>query len=445
MHNNLIMNLPFLFLVLFVVFFVYDFSVYLEEKKQKSDFESYKRSILAAGVILSRTGNQKIAIHIKVFLVCVVLIFVAVFLSMLFGGVDPEKEIRFIDLFSSLKESYEDDSYRLVKHLVFVVIVFVTAMISYLALKNERLILTKNGIKYIPIFKSKFFQNFNSAWSIDWNDVESVTQGKVKVKNEVIIKTKNKKSRTLQLNAWKELSKSDQVTVKSLIGLVKYQQKMAKDAAFSFKENVLSRYIIDVVGLSISKTPETDLNFDLSSNKYSLGAVVVFFIFMAYAATGAMISSETYVSDVPYLWFVIFGLFIAIISGVILSKNKVPLTNAWGLALLLGGMAGVAMYPGIININQFTDNHGLVEYGYQRVNENIFEPVNTLLPHIAMKKDEYWESIPMNHDVSFMIRKGGLGFYQIDMEPEYKKMRQWYCLKRAAGDTDQVKKCRHVE
>jgi len=439
MNDFIFYSWPFLLLAVFFVFIVYDFMIYLEDNKSNTKFHS--KDVFNEGVILSRVGGQKISLHIKVFFVSLALVFVVIFAAVIAERINELMEEGGVDVIAGIKQLIFDGDYTVIENFVLTVLFVVVSVVSYMSLKNERVILTKNEIKYLPVFKNKLFQSLSPSWSIRWADVKSVHQGKVKAKNEIVIEAKDGKSRTLQLNTWKELGKDNDQTINSLIGRLKYQNKLIKNADFAFKENVLSRYIINVVGLDIEKTPDTDLNFDLTSNKYSLVTLVVIFAFISYALISFMVTREVYISEVPYVWFAVIGLVITICCGVVLAKTDVPSTNAWGMALLLGVVASVTMYPAMININQLTDSKGLIEYEYKRVDKAIFEPVDSSLPRVEVNEDEYWDSIPLNKTVVFMIRKGGLGLYQVDMEPEYKKMRHWYCVKRAEGDVNKISDC----
>ena len=439
MNDFIFYSWPILLLVVSVFFIIYDFMVYLEDKK--SNTKAISKSIFNEGVILSRMGGQKFSLHIKVFFVSLALVFVVFFATVIAGNINELMKEGDIDVLAAIKLLIFDGDYTVIENFVLAVLFIVVSVVSYMSSKNERVILTKNEIKYCPVFKNKLFQRFNPSWSIRWSDVKTVYQGKLKAKNEIVIETKEGESHTLQLNAWKELGKDNDHAINSLIGRFKYQNKLIKDADFAFKENVLSRYIINVVGLDIEKTPDTNLNFDLTSNKHSLATLVVIFAFILYALISFMVTREVYISEVPYVWFAVIGLVIAIGCGVALAKTDVPLTNAWGMALLLGIVVSVAMYPAMININQLTDSKGLIEYEYQRVDKTVFESVDLSLPRVVVNEDEYWESIPLNKTVVFMIRKGGLDLYQVDMEPEYKKMRLWYCLKRAGDDVNKISDC----
>ena len=88
-----------------------------------------------------------------------------------------------------------------------------------------------------------------------------------------------------------------------------------------------------------------------------------------------------------------------------------------------------------------TDTTGLVQYEYRKVSDYGFKPMMDALPVIIMPDDEYWLSLAENTTISFYLRKGALDFYQIDMTPEYAKMRLWYCREYAKDNPEKLSKC----
>jgi len=110
-----------------------------------------------------------------------------------------------------------------------------------------------------------------------------------------------------------------------------------------------------------------------------------------------------------------------------LLSAKVPRPETLGLSLLLGITAGVALYPGLLRVNEATDDEGLRTYDYRLTEYVVFSPVDSNLPVLNFPKDaDYWGQFKLGTTHRFELRKGGLGFYQVNMEPVHAKMHEYF-------------------
>ena len=204
----------------------------------------------------------------------------------------------------------------------------------------------------------------------------------------------------------------------------------------------LLRFISETAGIEIQTKENTGLNFDLSKNTYTRTGVIVLLVLVAYLFTDLIINKESYLETPPVMIFVAAGILAAALFSFWFIKNTVPIGNALGLALLIGVITGAATYPALLRLNQLTDTVGLKQYHYIHVDGASFKPQDSSLPDIHLFEDKYWDSLPKDAEFIFNLRKGGLGFYQIDMAPIYKKTRLWYCLKKAKQDESKIQKCK---
>ncbi len=132
---------------------------------------------------------------------------------------------------------------------------------------------------------------------------------------------------------------------------------------------------------------------------------------------------------------VIISLLPVPVAYAVMQKVGVPFTEGLALAILLGVMLGLAMPPAMLRINQITSD-GLQSHQYRLNSDLKLIPVDYTgsdLPELYFPGDrEYWEHFEEGSRHEFYLRKGELGFYQLDMAPVYKKMRKYYIEKRKA-------------
>ena len=109
------------------------------------------------------------------------------------------------------------------------------------------------------------------------------------------------------------------------------------------------------------------------------------------------------------------------------GSAQVPRIETLGLSLLLGGAVGFALYPGVLCLNEATDTEGLRTCEYRLTEYVVFSPVDPDLPVLRFPgQADYWRRFRLGTMHSFELRKGGLGFYQVNMQPVHARMREYY-------------------
>ena len=125
--------------------------------------------------------------------------------------------------------------------------------------------------------------------------------------------------------------------------------------------------------------------------------------------------------------FVLAGAIAALASMIWLLSAQVPRIETLGLSLLLGGATGFALYPGVLRLNEATDTEGLRTYEYRLTEYAVFTPADPNLPVLRFPGDaDYWRQFKFGTTHRFELRKGGLGFYQVNMQPVHAKMREYF-------------------
>jgi len=179
-----------------------------------------------------------------------------------------------------------------------------------------------------------------------------------------------------------------------------------------------------------------DAGFALEKNRFSLFAMVLIALMGLYALIDTMLNREAFVVEPDLIGIILLSLLVIVVSYLALKKGRIPVTERLGLAVILGVVFGLATPPALLRLNQLTDDEGLITYRYLLNNELKLVPVENQegdLPVLYFPDNkEFWKHFDDNsqHDIS--LRKGGLGFYQVNMSPIYRDMREYYKSKRKA-------------
>jgi WD40 repeat protein/RsiW-degrading membrane proteinase PrsW (M82 family) len=303
---------------------------------------------------------------------------------------------------------------------------------QYRALKRERLILDASGIHYqshLPSFLQALSPKIRD-WSAQWSEITAVY-----LKPPVLFLPRQPLFITLGFHIglryheifpcqWINPDDEDKEPFK-LPREQQWRSPTPEQAKTALQRCPLIKYLTDK-GIEIEvdpklslKTPFSAAGFALESNRHSLTAMILFFLLVAYAVLDfTYFNQETY-AEQPlyevYLWGAV-GMAILVMGWLI--RAKVPKRESVMLALLVGGAFGAALYPGLLRLNQLTDQVGLTTYQYELQSDLSFKPVaDKTLPTLYLDDDDYWSEFETGSIHEFQLRKGGLGFYQINLAP----------------------------
>lgn len=440
MENYALLFLLVLFAIL-VIYLLHEYRKYEIDRHRERRNRYKNNQNLADQLVLKRSVHNINSKNLKTFVLFMIVIIALMMAMIIMSLVKDIQDITAEELVIRIAEHFRENPSQLLNLLAMIMFSIIVPVISAGIIKNEKLILSKSGIRYFPPLKKIKIFWIDVGWHILWSEIESLSLGSGPGGGRLKINTLKGKSRTLMVNAWHD---PEDVTVsgeKSVFSDIGHQRRLRTDHDYAMQASPLLRFIRDVAGLQVQTKGNTGLNFDLMTNRYTRKAVIILFVMLAYVFTDLVINSETYVEDAPIILFVIAGVMVALFFVLWFINNAVPRGNALVLAMLLGAMAGLVLYPGLLRINQLTDDEGLKAYSYRHVNGPRFEPVEAAMPDIVMFEDGYWYSLPDGSEMVFWLRRGGLGFYQIDMAPIYQQTRMWYCTRGAVGDEARRKQC----
>jgi hypothetical protein len=262
---------------------------------------------------------------------------------------------------------------------------FLSLVYFYLAHHRERIFLTSSGIRYQSPLPS-FLQWLKPDWSMKWSQIKAayfkparlkMVQGPLSMSlvlesaffsKKIVpcawIDPNDSEETRPALQQWQKFSPRQTKHVLPYCPIIKYLTKRGIDVKMDQVENALQAQSAE---------------FALESNRHSLAAAILFFTLLAYALLDFLINQETY-ADFPFYNIYIYigsGVFMAIIVMGWLRRAKVPKRESIIVALLLGGVFGVALYPGLLRLNQLTDTQGLQIYQYVLQKDYSLKPLDS--------------------------------------------------------------------
>lgn len=205
-----------------------------------------------------------------------------------------------------------------------------------------------------------------------------------------------------------------------------YVDRKIKESPFYdlFEKKGLFRSDLEILK---SKPEWTDIN----TSPVALSMVVIFIGSLFYFIIECYFTlSEYYEAAPPYTWFILAGVFTVPLVFYILKNSKLKPKEIAIMSVLVGFGISMVSYPIILRINQWTDNDGLQTYTYILKEDGRWTHSSVIMqiPNLIfdLKYSDYWNQFEINASKEFELRNGGLGFYQINMEPIYADQRMYY-------------------
>jgi hypothetical protein len=208
------------------------------------------------------------------------------------------------------------------------------------------------------------------------------------------------------------------------------QRRMQRDAVLAElrASPLLAAVVQHVPQFSVDWDAVAPPRFALEKNRWTLATVIAFFALFVYALLdGLFLNPETYAEPPRFAAYAVAGAVVAIAVFGLLRRAGAPAGESVALALLTGAALGAALYPGLLRINQLTDRHGLQVHVYEHRGGGHFVPRASGPPPLDLSRyAEYWGKLRAGAGYEFELRRGGLGFYQLNLAPLYAAMREHY-------------------
>jgi len=438
MRDFILQFWPWLFAGIFISLGVIEYRLYRKEKRELEQADKTPAE-LPDTLVLQR-ANVKISARDRKLLTLAMVLVILTFLTIaVMAIVSKQPDADVSNILAMIRDKLTAKPGSFVVMLMMFPLVMLVPWLTNKISENEKLVLDITGITYFPPFAG-ILKNWVPTWHLDWAEIKTVSLGHTFTRGQLVITPETGKVRRLISHLWVQEDKVSNGS-RSLFLRIARQQQLQNDS-IAILELPLLRYIREKAGINIDTKSRGDADFDLAGNPKTRTAMVILFGLLLYAIVDIPANMETYVLEPPLWWFVTGGLFTVFITGSWLSEKGIPVAHAWILGVLLGLVMAVAMYPGLLRLNQLTDARGLQVFEYQHMAPNRFQPLDDRLPVILMPSDDYWRSLPYDETTEFYLRRGALGFYQLDMGPLYKDMRQFYCVKRAGDNLNKLETCK---
>lgn len=311
----------------------------------------------------------------------------------------------------------------------------------WLTWRYERLILGPVGVEYRTLLRGplSFLQTFRPDWRLEWMDIASVElRAGARVprtkarRRELVIRTRGGQAKILDPYLWYRKPDHAGLHLRDFMGLS--DERYREAVMQSPLHQALSQYG-DISETSKEEEPAAATSragvpggsFDLARHPGVLGLLVGLFLFGGYAVIDwFFLDPWIYLEPPPALPFLLGALF-ALTLGFTLGKGA-PSLERGAVAVLFAAAVAAATAPALLRVNAATDPDGPRTHAYVRVGSGEYRPVGRQdLPEVTFRQPrDYWDRFQAGSRHDFVLARGRLDFWQLDMRPLRDEMRRFY-------------------
>ncbi len=298
------------------------------------------------------------------------------------------------------------------------------------ARRVERLVITEQGLEYVsPLPRA--LQFLQPSWTLRWSQVyrASVAQGRIAPGPQFVelVLDLGLERRRLMPYLWVD---PQTYQPPNPWGLREARRRMERGAVLAeLRDSPLMIAVAQhVPQLKVDWDSVSPGGFALEKNPWTLAAVIVFLALFVYALLdGLFLNLETYAERPFHGACFAAGAALALAVFGLVRRARTPTGESVALALLTGAAFGAALYPGLLRLNELTDTGGLQTLAYEHRGGGHFLPRQAGPPPLDLSQyAEYWAELRTGAGHEFELRRGGLGFYQLNLAPVYASMREHY-------------------
>jgi hypothetical protein len=305
-------------------------------------------------------------------------------------------------------------------------------------LQSEYLLLDSEGIRYhLRLLGCLRFIHWDLG--MRWSDIRAVSLerelGSPRSDRVALILNDGTKTRRLRPISWVEpQGAAEPLFARGLFGVSQKAWLWTADIG----QTPLVRYINErLPHLAVdAKNLEKQKIFALEKDRHALTAAFVLLGLLAYAFIDFVAGPEAYAAswqgNLPL--FAVTGVVCGFVTRHWLSFGTAPVTERALLSLMIGIAAGAAMYPAALRINAWTDADGLALHEYRVFHDKgriTLESDDPRLPSIDyFVPGPYWEQFSDGDSHPVLLRKGGLGFYQFNVNFVLEEIHEFERLNR---------------
>lgn len=332
------------------------------------------------------------------------------------------------------------------------VLVPLAAVFYWVTVRHERLTVTSMGLEYRSLLRGPlaFLHSLKPDWRLLWTEIESATlrEGiripRTKARQrELALNDRSGETRKLQPYAWYAEPDAAGLTLRDFMNL-KDERFLEAVQASPLYRIVAERDLLEHASTSDEETdaagPLAELPggaFDLTSHMGMAAVLGGLALVGGYAILDAFFLSPWRYAEMPpagpFLAAGAAGLAVAMVV-----TRSAPRLERFTLAGLLALASAGAAYPGMLRVNAATDADGVAGYPYRQVETGRFEPAaHPGMPELVFTQGmEFWEAFPPDAEREFLLARGKLGFWQLDLDEVREAQRNFYGARAAAGDSD---------
>ena len=172
-----------------------------------------------------------------------------------------------------------------------------------------------------------------------------------------------------------------------------------------------------------------DLDFDGGDVTPLTAIVAVVFVALVFSFIIEIYftAKEFYADSVPYQLISLSALVGFLIVHLALRHFEPERKNSVLYALLFALGIGLTAYPLLARINAWTDTTGLHGYEYRLDTDYVWRSGEPGTPDLDMylSGSRWWRQFHPGDSYTFELRKGGLGFWQVNMSPVYEAQKHY--------------------
>lgn len=295
-------------------------------------------------------------------------------------------------------------------------------LFSYKVMNGTKLVFDEFGISYsngLPLFMKR---NDND-WHISWAEIQKVSHAdSFHSARQIMLPLQIK-----LLNGIIEVIPIHWINPKE-----KGNTLMFSGFTFEqYKNNALIKIFSEKELIKVREPIQLKIDgFDVTSSPITVFLTVVLGCSLFYIIFEFLAKPEFYIDSPPYKLIAILMSIAAVISFILMLLTDASALEKVSFALMITVAFGLVSHPLLLRINSFTDDKGLQTIDFVKSSIISWEPKeeNSLIPRVrfSYKSSEYWRQFEQDDVKQFQIRKGGLGFYQINMKPIYEEQRIFY-------------------
>jgi hypothetical protein len=320
------------------------------------------------------------------------------------------------------------DSRLLVSLWFFVLSPVILIPLLFIA-RRMRIIINESGIQ----FKSGFTNGMTLLvpdWSFRWDELRNTSWKLVPgqyIASRLLFHTERK---TYRISPWHWVvagARVDRYFPKRKYSKEQAGSAMRRTAVVEWVRKKFPGYRDD--SFYKARQPATKLDFD-GGDVTPLTAIVAA-IFVALVFTFIIeiyfTANEFYADFVPYQLIGLSALFGFLIVHLALRHIEPERKNSVLYALLFSLGSGLAAYPLLARVNAWTDTAGLQSCEYRLDTDYVWRSTEPGTPDLDMylSGSRWWSQFHPGDSYTFEIRKGGLGFWQVNMSPVYEAQKHF--------------------